>query len=284
GAGDGAQRGGGLRSGRDHGGGDRLDRGAPRPAPRALLPWHRLRLTRARPVHPRGPRDARTRRSRGTGGRPQRAGCALHSGSVRPHQLHRAGAVRGESGRAGQQPERRPGVGRVPDPLRAAWPRHCSHRPARRPVSRCVGRGATGDRTPVRPVGRKRLIVGGMLTQATAIGAVAALTGFGAWVVATMALGVGTAMVYPTLLAAIGDVANPNWRASAVGVYRLWRDSGFAVGALVAGIIADAAGLGAAIWTVAALTAASGVVVALRMYETHPPRPRLAGATTSSSR
>jgi len=118
--------------------------------------------------------------------------------------------------------------------------------------------------------GRKRLIVGGMLTQATAIGAVAALTGFGAWVVATMALGVGTAMVYPTLLAAIGDVANPKWRASAVGVYRLWRDSGFAIGALVAGIIADAAGLGAAIWTVAALTAASGVVVAVRMYETHP--------------
>ena len=133
-------------------------------------------------------------------------------------------------------------------------------------------------------LGRKRLIVGGMLTQAVAIGAVASFTGFGAWLVATMALGIGTAMVYPTLLAAIGDVANPNWRASAVGVYRLWRDSGFAVGALVAGIIADAAGLDAAIWTVAALTAASGVVVALRMYETHPPRPRLAGATTSSSR
>ena len=120
--------------------------------------------------------------------------------------------------------------------------------------------------------GRKQLIVGGMLTQAVAIGAVAALTGFGAWVVATMALGIGTAMVYPTLLAAVGDVANPNWRASAVGVYRLWRDSGFAVGALVAGVIADAAGLDAAIWTVAAFTAASGVVVALRMYETHPPR------------
>jgi MFS family permease len=122
--------------------------------------------------------------------------------------------------------------------------------------------------------GRKRMIVAGMLTQAAAIGAVAAFTGFEAWMLATIALGIGTAMVYPTLLAAIGDVAHPNWRASAVGVYRLWRDSGFAVGALVAGIIADAAGLNAAIWTVAALTAASGVVVAVRMYETHPRRPR----------
>ena len=83
-------------------------------------------------------------------------------------------------------------------------------------------------------------------------------------------LGAGTAMVYPTLLAAIGDVAHPTWRASAVGIYRLWRDGGFAVGALLAGVIADAFGIEAAIWTVAALTALSGLVVALRMYETHP--------------
>ena len=76
-------------------------------------------------------------------------------------------------------------------------------------------------------------------------------------------------MVYPTLLAAIGDVAHPAWRASAVGVYRLWRDSGFAIGALVADLIADILGLAAAIWVVAALTAVSGLVVALRMYETH---------------
>jgi MFS family permease len=76
-------------------------------------------------------------------------------------------------------------------------------------------------------------------------------------------------MVYPTLLAAIGDVAHPTWRASAVGVYRLWRDAGFAVGALVAGVLADLLGLATAIWAVAALTAASGLVVALRMYETH---------------
>jgi len=79
-------------------------------------------------------------------------------------------------------------------------------------------------------------------------------------------------MVYPTLLAAIGDVAHPQWRASAVGVYRLWRDGGFAVGALLAGILADTFGIGTAIWGVAALTALSGVVVAIRMYETHQPR------------
>ncbi len=83
-------------------------------------------------------------------------------------------------------------------------------------------------------------------------------------------------MVYPTLLAAIGDVAHPHWRASAVGVYRLWRDAGFAIGALLAGAVADLAGLGAAIWTVAALTAASGAVVAVRMYETHPAAARSA--------
>jgi MFS family permease len=77
-------------------------------------------------------------------------------------------------------------------------------------------------------------------------------------------------MVYPTLLAAIGDVAHPTWRARSVGVYRLWRDGGFAVGALAAGLLADAFDVVTAVWAVAALTAASGLVVALRMYETHP--------------
>lgn len=76
-------------------------------------------------------------------------------------------------------------------------------------------------------------------------------------------------MVYPTLLAAIGDVAHPRWRASAVGVYRLWRDLGFAVGALLGGLVADALGFPAAIWATAAVTFASGIVVAARMYETH---------------
>jgi MFS family permease len=77
-------------------------------------------------------------------------------------------------------------------------------------------------------------------------------------------------MVYPTLLAAIGDVAHPSWRARAVGVYRLWRDGGFVVGALLAGVLADIVSIDAAIWTVSALTAASGLVVLVRMYETHP--------------
>ncbi len=81
-------------------------------------------------------------------------------------------------------------------------------------------------------------------------------------------LGVGTAMVYPTLLAAIGDVAHPSWRASAIGVYRLWRDLGYAVGALIAGITADLFGITAAIWLVATITLVSGLVVAFRMRET----------------
>jgi MFS family permease len=129
--------------------------------------------------------------------------------------------------------------------------------------------GAWSDR-----VGRKWLIAAGMWVQAAAIGFIAASATFGLWALGAVLLGAGTAMVYPTLLAAVGDVAHPAWRASAVGVYRLWRDAGFAIGALFAGIIADAFGMRAAIWTVAALTAASGVVVALRMYETHRPTPK----------
>ena len=109
-----------------------------------------------------------------------------------------------------------------------------------------------------------------MLTQAGAIAWIASTTGFLPWAIGGVALGVGTAMVYPTLLAAVGDVAHPRWRARAVGVYRLWRDLGFAVGALLAGILADAFGIKTAIWTVAVLTALSGAIVAVRMYETHP--------------
>ena len=125
--------------------------------------------------------------------------------------------------------------------------------------------GALSDR-----YGRKWLIAAGMWAQAAAIGLVALDTTFTSWALAAALLGAGTAMVYPTLLAVIGDVAHPAWRARAVGVYRLWRDGGFAVGALLAGIIADAFGLLTAIWTIAGLTAASGAIVATRMYETHP--------------
>jgi MFS family permease len=122
-------------------------------------------------------------------------------------------------------------------------------------------------------IGRKPLIAGGMLTQAVAIVLIAAATGFWAWALGATLLGVGTAMVYPTLLAAIGDVAHPLWRARSVGIYRLWRDAGFAVGAILAGTIADLISIQAAMYAVAALTAASGVVVIVRMYETHPPVP-----------
>ena len=124
--------------------------------------------------------------------------------------------------------------------------------------------GAWSDR-----VGRKPLIVTGMLLQAFALALVAWADTFVLWAVAAVLLGAGTALVYPTLLAAVGDVAHPAWRARAVGVYRLWRDGGFAVGALLAGVLADAYGIRAAVWVVAALTAASGMVVAVRMYETH---------------
>jgi MFS family permease len=123
--------------------------------------------------------------------------------------------------------------------------------------------GAWSDR-----VGRKGLIVAGMWTQAGGIVAVALGAGFPVFALGAVLLGLGTAMVYPTLLAAIGDVAHPSWRASAVGVYRLWRDLGYAVGALLAGVVADAFGLSAATFTVAALTFVSGVLVAVRMRET----------------
>lgn len=123
--------------------------------------------------------------------------------------------------------------------------------------------GALSDR-----IGRKPLIVGGMLVQAAALAMVAVGNDFGIWLAAVVLLGAGTAMVYPTLLAAIGDVAHPHWRARSVGIYRLWRDGGFAVGALVSGVVADAYGIPAAVAVVAALTALSGIIVAVRMRST----------------
>lgn len=123
--------------------------------------------------------------------------------------------------------------------------------------------GAVSDR-----IGRKWLIVGGMWVQAVGIGVIILSTSFPGFAGGATLLGIGTAMVYPTLLAAIGDVALPAWRASSVGVYRLWRDLGYAVGALLAGISADIIGLSGAMWIVAGLTAVSGLVAAIRMRET----------------
>lgn len=84
-----------------------------------------------------------------------------------------------------------------------------------------------------------------------------------------MLLGAGTAMVYPTLLAAVGDVAHPAWRGRAVGVYRVWRDLGYAVGAVLGGLVADSLGLHAAVWFAAAISFAAALLAAFRMYETH---------------
>jgi MFS family permease len=126
--------------------------------------------------------------------------------------------------------------------------------------------GALSDR-----IGRKWLIVSGMWVQAFGIAVIALTVNFLLFGLGAVLLGIGTAMVYPTLLAAIGDVAHPSWRASAVGVYRLWRDLGYAVGALVAGITADLFGLASAMWLVAGVTALSGFVAARRMNETLTP-------------
>ena len=118
-------------------------------------------------------------------------------------------------------------------------------------------------------IGRKGLIAGGMLVQAgwdLAHGARAERIRRGS--LGAVLQGLGTAMVYPTLLAVIGDVAHPSWRATSYGVYRLWRDLGYAVGALLAGLVADWLGMAAAIHVVATLTLLSGIVVLVRMRET----------------
>jgi MFS family permease len=131
-----------------------------------------------------------------------------------------------------------------------------------------LGTGALSDR-----IGRKWLIAGGQLTEAAGLLVIALGDGFEVWAVGSAMFGAGTAMAYPTLIAAVGDVAHPTWRGAAVGVYRFWRDIGFAVGAVLAGVLADAYTIGTAIVVVAAITAASGIDVAVRMRETHPRSP-----------
>jgi MFS family permease len=123
--------------------------------------------------------------------------------------------------------------------------------------------GALSDRW-----GRKWMIAAGMWVQAAGIGVFLLPPGVTVAVIGAAILGVGTALVYPTLLATISDAAKPAWRASALGVYRMWRDGGYAVSALLAGILADSMGIPIAIAAVAALTLCSGVVVAVMMNET----------------
>ena len=128
-----------------------------------------------------------------------------------------------------------------------------------------LGTGALSDRW-----GRKWMIASGMWVQAVGISAFVIGHSLSLWMAGAVLLGIGTALVYPTLLAAVSDVAHPNWRASAVGVYRLWRDSGYAIGAISAGLLADAFTMSFAISAIATLTFVSGVVVAGLMYETLP--------------
>jgi len=123
--------------------------------------------------------------------------------------------------------------------------------------------GALSDR-----LGRKWMIVVGMWVQAVGIGLFVIGRSFEHWLSGAVLLGLGTALVYPTLLAAVSDVAHPDWRATAVGVYRLWRDAGYAVGALTVGLLADALGIPTAIAVIGGLTFISGVAVAVVMYET----------------
>jgi len=124
--------------------------------------------------------------------------------------------------------------------------------------------GALSDRW-----GRKHLITTGMFTQVAALAVIATADSFVPWAAGTIVLGAGTALVYPTLLAAIGDVAHPAWRGRAIGIYRVWRDLGYAVGAVMGGVVADLWSLRTAVWAAAAISVVSALIVAFRMYETH---------------
>ncbi|AZO15205.1 MULTISPECIES: MFS transporter [unclassified Mesorhizobium] len=117
--------------------------------------------------------------------------------------------------------------------------------------------------------GRKGLIVAGMWVQAAGLLLTAMTREFGWWLLASLLLGLGTAMVYPSLIAAVSDASHPSWRARSLSVYRFWRDLGYAIGALTAGLIADFFGFVAAIGAIAALTFLSGAIVAMAMRETH---------------
>jgi len=126
-----------------------------------------------------------------------------------------------------------------------------------------LGTGALSDRW-----GRKWLIIAGMMVQGIALVSMALTHGLVAWSIELVALGTGTALVYPTLLAAVGDIARPSWRGAMVGVYRLWRDLGYVAGALIAGVIADAFGVATAIGAIGIITAVSGLIFGIRFRET----------------
>jgi len=133
-------------------------------------------------------------------------------------------------------------------------------------------------------IGRKPTIVAGLWLLAAGVGAVTLAAGWVAWILAAVVMGVGMALLYPNLIAAVADIAHPDWRSSALGAYRYWRDTGYALGALVLGAIAQGAGLIApAFWFTAALLLASGLWVLLRAQETHPRVPMLTSPSPSRS-
>ena len=160
------------------------------------------------------------------------------------HDAPRPQPLERQPGRPRQQPERRHGVGPVPALLRRRADEPRADRHARRDLPGDLGHRAALHRRAVRPRRTQvahRLRACGSRRSASASWSLS--DGFAGFAAGAALLGVGTAMVYPTLLAAIGDVAHPSWRASSVGVYRLWRDLGYAIGALLAGVTADALGL-----------------------------------------
>ena len=242
----GAQRSRRLRRCRRHRPRHRLDRRRTRPAPSAVLPRPRLRRARPRPVHPRRagdpcPRPPRSHQPHADQRHPPRR--------VDDREIFRLTSFRDRAlsscSQAGLVNNLNDGLAWGLFPIFFAAAGISVGRigilAALYPAAWGLGQLYTGGLSD--RIGRKPLIAGGMLTQAVALAWMAAVSGFWAWAAGAVVLGVGTAMVYPTLLAAIGDVAHPTWRARSVGVYRLWRDGGFAVGALLAGTLADLASI-----------------------------------------
>lgn len=125
--------------------------------------------------------------------------------------------------------------------------------------------GALSDK-----LGRKWLIVSGMWLQALSLWMILFVDQYSFWLIAAILLGLGTAMVYPTLQASISDVAKPKWRASSMGVYRFWRDSGYAFGAIFAGLLMDILNVDWAMGLVALLPLIAGLIAAIRLEETSP--------------
>ncbi len=120
-------------------------------------------------------------------------------------------------------------------------------------------------------IGRKKPIVAGLWLLSTGIAAVPLVEGMGAWMAAAAVMGVGMALLYPNLIAAVADISHPDWRSSALGAYRYWRDTGYAIGALALGLVAQASsGIVPAFWFAALVLVGSGAWVALRAEETHP--------------